>query len=367
LEPWVQGAKYQLSESGLRYSLRQTLSFVGLSGVIQGDRSLEFYTLDWKSKWAVFSTARGGTAGWVSAQLEDKTGLNAHSESQDASHNLGTLTDPTGLWSGVNGLRVPELAWQQSLREGEIVLVSGVLNQGNYLDQNSYAQSGRSEFNNSALIDNMVLPLTKYNFGLNLQWQPVKTWYTMLGVSAGNNRAGFAPWTHFNLNTWSALGELGYAPSDGLGLGPGIYRIQPFLAQADGPTQGGLGFDLQQQLGRHSPLGWFGRFGFGGEQVARGASAQAGTGLVLHAPLKQLGLVPRLRNDLLGLGFVWSQPSATSKTVYHQNEYVLETFYALQLSPTLRLMPDLQFVWDPAFNSSHDQAAVFQLQLVLGW
>ncbi|HWI59146.1 MAG TPA: hypothetical protein VNZ22_18105, partial [Bacillota bacterium] len=57
LEPWVQGAKYQLSESGLRYSLRQTLSFVGLSGVIQGDRSLEFYTLDWKSKWAVFSTA----------------------------------------------------------------------------------------------------------------------------------------------------------------------------------------------------------------------------------------------------------------------------------------------------------------------
>ena len=98
--------------------------------------------------------------------------------------------------------------------------------------------------------------------------------------------------------------------------------------------QGGIGFNLQQQLGPHSPFGWFGRFGFGGSQVSGGAKAQVGTGFVMNAPLKYAGWVPQLTNDLLGVGFVWSQPSATTKTVYHDNEYVFETFYTLQLSPT---------------------------------
>ena len=44
-------------------------------------------------------------------------------------------------------------------------------------------------------------------------------------------------------------------------------------------------------------------------------------------------------NDYAGIGFVWSQPSATSKTVYHRDEYVAETFYTLQLSPMSRLQP----------------------------
>jgi hypothetical protein len=34
------------------------------------------------------------------------------------------------------------------------------------------------------------------------------------------------------------------------------------------------------------------------------------------------------------IGFVWSQPSATTHAVFHENEDVLETSYALQLAPT---------------------------------
>jgi hypothetical protein len=70
---------------------------------------------------------------------------------------------------------------------------------------------------------------------------------------------------------------------------------------------------------------------------------------------------------LLGVGLVWSQPASTSKTVYHENEYVLEAFYTLQLSPTIRLQPDLQVVWNPAFNRDAGPAVVSQVQLVLAW
>jgi hypothetical protein len=366
LEPYVQGPKYWLSEYGLDYSLQQTLTFVNMTGVRQGDNTLGYYTLDLKAAWAIYDSPATGTAGWLRTQLGDKSGLGYAGQEQDARRNLGTITDPTGIWSSVNGVRVPELAWGQSALDGELVAVAGVVNQGNYIDRNAYAQSGRGQFINSALIHSRVLPLRGYDFGLNLQWQPSKEWYAMFGASADNNHAGSAPWTDFNLNNWSMLWELGYAPQDVFGLGPGIYRINPFLAQLEDSTGGGLCFNLQQKLGPHSPFGWYGRFGFGGEEVSRGAAAQIGTGFVMQG-LFEHALLQRTSNDQLGIGFVWSQPAASGQTVFHQNEYIAEAFYALQFTPTLRLQPDFQFVTDPAYNRDHDHAIVFQLQLIFAW
>jgi carbohydrate-selective porin OprB len=91
-----------------------------------------------------------------------------------------------------------------------------------------------------------------------------------------------------------------------------------------------------------------------------------GTGFVLQGPFEHF-LLQRKSNDFLGVGFVWSQPSATSKTVYHENEYVLETVYALQLTPTIKIQPDFQMIWDPVFHKDANQATVFQIQLVLAW
>ena len=367
LEPLVQNGKYWLSEQGFRYSLDQTISFVSMSDVMRGDNALGFYTFDLHTKWAIFDAPHAGTAGWISAQIEAKTGLGDNGQTQDARRNLGSITDPTGIWSSVNGFRIPELAWQQSLNDGEVVVVAGMVSQGNYFDANAYAQSGRGQFINSALINTMVMPLPDYNFSVNAQWQPEKEWYAMVGASVGNATAGHLPWTDFAWDSWSLISEFGYMPEDFLGLGPGAYRIQPFVAQADGPIQGGLGFNLRQQLGVHSPFGWFGRFGFGGSQVSSGASAQVGTGFVMQAPLKYAGLAPKLSNDLLGVGFIWSQPSATTETIYHNNEYGFETFYTLQFSPTLRLQPDLQLLWNPAFNPDPGPALIFQFQFVLSW
>src|SRR5208283_4854889 len=211
---------------------------------------------------------------------------------QSAKSNLGTVTDPTGIWSSVNGARIPELAWQQSLRDGEIVVVAGMVSQRNYIDGNAYADSGRKQFINSALIHSEVLPLAENNFGLNLQWQPLDEWYVMIGGSMGGTPQANTPWTDFNRDFWSLPVELGYAPKDFFGWGPGVYRIQPFLAGAEAGTNatsgGGLCFDFQQQLGSQSPLGWFGRFGFGNSKVTSDADVQAGTGFVLQGPFKHL-------------------------------------------------------------------------------
>ena len=299
LEGPVQDAKYWLSEYGFRYSLQQTITFVSMTDVMKGDNDLEYTTTDFKSKWSLFSAPDAGTAGWISSEVQAKNSFDSAGKTQSAKSNLGTVTDPTGIWSDVNGLRVPELAWQQSACDGEIVVVAGMVSQRNYIDGNAYADTGRGKFINSALIHSQVLPLAQYNFGLNLQWQPTDEWYAMAGGSMGNASGGEPPWTDFSAETWSLPGEIGYAPRDLFGLGPGVYRIQPFAAGVNGATGGGLCFDLQQQLGSQSPFGWFGRSGFGGSKVSAGASAQVGTGFVMQGPLKHL-LLHRTSNDFLG-------------------------------------------------------------------
>jgi porin len=366
-ESLVQGAKYWLGARGLRYSLEQTFTYTGVPDTPSGSPNMGYYTFRLQMKWAVYEAPVSGSAGWLSAQVNAKEGLGGAGANQSAKANIGTLVDPQGIISNRNGFRAPELAWQQSLAKGEVVMLAGVVSQGNYLDVNTYANTGRGQFLNSALINSMVLPLAAYNFAVNLQWQPTGDFYAMVGATAGNASAGQTPWTDFSWRDWSVVSEFGFAPEDFLGLGPGVYRVQPFLAQAGGPTQGGVGFNFQQQLGHTSPFGWFGRFGLGGSQVSAGASTQVATGFVVESPLENLGLVKKLTNDFAGVGFVWSQPSATKKTVYHRNEYAAETFYTLQISPTIRLQPDLQLVWNPVFNPDPGPFIVVQAQLILAW
>jgi hypothetical protein len=286
LVPEVQQAKYWVSGYGLRYKLEQTFSYAGMSDVAKGESDLAKYNLNLPLKWTVFDARTTGTAGWLSAQIEFQGSMGTPGSTQTAKTNLDTLTNPTGIWSTHSSFRVPEVAWQQSFDAGHIVALAGVINQANYLDANSYANNGRGQFINSALINSMVLPLPAYNYGFNLQWQPRSDWYTLLGYSVGNAGAGENPGTNFSWANWSLEWEVGYASDDVLGLGPGVYRVQPFIGrsssaeQADGQRegqraassiQGGLAFNLQQRLGASSPFGWFGRLGFANSEVSGGA------------------------------------------------------------------------------------------------
>ncbi|MFO1460756.1 MAG: carbohydrate porin [Verrucomicrobiota bacterium] len=363
----LQNAKFKLSDYGFRFTLAQNFTALGLVDA-NGDSSAQgFYALDFKGKWAVFSDPGSGAAGWITGQLEAMAGLGSTGATENPKSTLGTISSPNYDWNSRNGVRLPELAWQQALPGGDWVVVAGMVSQRNYFDANAYAHSAHSQFLNSALVHSQVLPLAQYNLGLNLQWQPHKDWYVMAGASSGEAAAGQAPWTALSQGTWSVLGELGYAPEHAFGLGPGVYRIQPFVARSEGPTQGGVALDLQQQLGKEVPWAWFGRFGFGGSEVTAGASAQAGTGFVIQGPLELMGLFPSRKYDSAGLGFIWSQPSAGKKTVYHENEFGMETGYVLQLTPTLKIQPDLQVFWDAAYAPGGGPQWAGQLQLDLLW
>ena len=366
LDVWVQTVKYDLSAYGLKYSLQQTLTFLNMTGETQGEGTLGYYTLKWAGNWTVYSSAGGEEAGWLTWEMEVKNGF-GEGRSQSAKKNLGTLTNPSNVWSGRNGFELPQLAWQQSFAKGEVVVIAGIVDQGNYLDANAYANSGRGQFLNSALVNSMVVPLSSYNPAINLQWQPTRDWYVQLGTSVGNGSPEHMPWDEFASEYWSMVGEIGYTPDDVLGLGHGVYRIQPFIAQADGPLQGGFGFNFQQRLGTHQPFGVFGRFGVGGSTVVGGASAQIASGVVMQAPLKYVGLIEGQPNDAFGVAMVWSDPPEVSGQPPARQEWAMEVGYVFHLTPLIRLQPDLQIVWDPSYQTQTDHAVVFQMQMDVSW
>jgi len=190
-------------------------------------------------------------------------------------------------------------------------------------------------------------------------------------LAAGGNRTppGAAPWNHLAAGDMSYLLEMGSVPDDTIGLGPGGYRVQPFLATGHGTTQGGVALNVNQQLGQRSPVGFFGRLGIGGPVAASvgGASAQVATGVVLQRPLHVAHLLAEAATDFLGAGFVWSEPAAERRPAASFDEYGVELVYSLQITPTTFLKPDLQVVWNPANNRHVGESVVVQLPLVAVW
>lgn len=343
---YVQAAKYGLSDLGFRYTFYQSIATVSMSDAASGSSALQYYTAKFLGKWAVFEEPGGATAGWLSTEADFESGLSPASRSQTPQGNLGSLVVPNNTIVGINGAWISELAWQQSFLSGHFLLLAGLIDESNYLDANKYANNSQGQLLNSALVNSMVLPLPYNNLGFNLQWQPTKEWYVMFASGANNQLPGQSPFNNLGINNWSHILEFGWTPKDVLGLGDGAYRIQPFVATVNGRTQGGVGLNVQQRLGQGSPFGYFGRFGIGGADVTfLGAAAQVGTGLVLEAPLKYAGLVPKLSNDYLGAGFIWSQPAAPLQPAAHENEYGFEATYALQVTPLMSIAPDFQVIW----------------------
>ncbi|MBM3902999.1 MAG: carbohydrate porin [Verrucomicrobia bacterium] len=245
---------------------------------------------------------------------------------------------------------------------------SGWSDQGNYIDSNSYANNSQTQFLNDALVNNATIPLPEANLGFNLQWQPTRQFYLLMGAGSNLQIPKQAVVLSLGAANWSYLLELGLITTNTFGLGPGIYRVQPFVATVHSDTQGGVGLNFQQDLGIHTPIAAFGRLGVCGNQIAfENIRAQGSLGLAPTGPIDAPGPIPLFSNDMLGLAFVWSQAVPDGFPVYRPNEYNIELFYSVQITPTLKLQPDLQVFWDAADRPQSGVSLLWQLQLTLTW
>src|SRR5208282_1525647 len=132
-----------LSGVGLRYSFYQSVTMVSLTDAASGASSLQYYTATSNGKWAVAEATQGGTAGWLSTEVNVQEGLSPASRTRSPQGNLGSIANPLATVYGPNGGWISELAWQQSLMHGQLVVVGCLVDQSNYLDANNYANNSQ--------------------------------------------------------------------------------------------------------------------------------------------------------------------------------------------------------------------------------
>ena len=76
-----------------------------------------------------------------------------------------------------------------------------------------------------------------------------------------------------------------------------------------------------------------------------------------------MGVEYAVRPDqALSVGIGWADPSKKTHGKTLGDEYVFETSYRFQLTPTLSIMPDLQLLKDPAMNPREDYVWVGSLR-----
>lgn len=361
--------KARLAEIGLRYSFEQAFTVATMTEVVKGNPTVGAYLFSAAGNWTVFdSDELSGTSGWMSFKVNGGAGLGADWEEENPKTNIGAFAAPNNDYYRIS-VAMEEVAWGQSFAGGKVVVFAGMVNQSNYMDINKYANSAHGQFLNAALVNSQVLPMPGNNLGVQAQWQPVEGFYAMFGVGTNNQGLGESPFDDVSGEDMSYVGELGWVMKDVMGLGPGTYRVQPFAATTGGEAGGGVCVNFEQQLGAHSPLGVFARAGWGSEAIGEipgNAQAQVSGGLAMLAPFAKDGAFSARNNDFLGVGLVWTRTGDLAEFV-NRDEYAVEMTAVFQLTPTMTIQPDLQFVWDPAKNPDRGPAMVAQLQLNVAW
>lgn len=363
----AQKLKNALSQYGFQYDLTMSYNFAAVHPCPTGHKS-EFSSFNHSmtGTWFLAKDCDNSQGVFLTFEADWGQGTNFSERNRSAQITLGSLSDPQGALRGGKGVFVPQLALGYSGFDGKWVAMFGTLDVSNYLDQNAYTPgwSGGGLLNQS-FANNPALPLTWANLGFLTAWQPCHNFYGMYATTSTNTPINHNPFSDLSSNYWMHLMEAGFIFDDVGGMGAGTYRLQLTMLENEGHFGMGGGINIQQQLGKNSPLGFFTRAAFMDQDAAAvtGTKATASTGFMLQAPFTGSGWGSRSNYDNVSFGFLWQRAASNQRPTAHKDEYGLELSTVVQITPTFYLQPDLQYIFNPIHAPNNDDGAfVMQLQ-----
>lgn len=363
----AQTVKTEASRVGLQYSLKHGYNYTGIAGnVLRGTQhSFNAYNINLLANWFLVNFDRGASGIFLAVEFNWGAGMDYNQRKASAEDSLGSLQNPQGS-ARSGGPFLANVSLGLSLFEGKWVIMAGQIDTSNYIDQNAYSNSGFNNLINGGLNNNPALPLPWANWGYQTTWQPCDSFYLMYAGSGNNTPLNSNPFRYINARAWTHLAEMGFISEDVAGMGPGVLRLQYCVTTSGSKTGNGGAINFQQQLGRSSKVGWFGRLGLMDRDAAafNGVRSAVTTGVVFQSPFCGKGAS---NNEQIALGLLWLKPAQSERPYTRSDEYGAELSYVMQVTPTMTLQPDVQVIKNPVHGRGKSTALVFQLQNVWSW
>ncbi len=274
-------------------------------------------------------------------------------------HQLGTDLLPMALgpttgsaWTTAGGWTkfdpsVVELWWEQHLVKDYFAVRAGKVLPFALYDYSRF-KNPKTGFLNQAFNINPALPFPSFGLGAAILARPRSDIYIVAGIHDANGKpttTGFD--TFFDDKEYFTAAEIGWDPGNISSKRPDFFNNADYhltLWHIDARerlgTPSGQGFTLAVEQPVSADATLFVRYGYA-DGSASPVKQMATTGVGFANILGH-------KNDLLSIGTGWGRNRE------NLDQYSLEVFYRLQLTPRLSITPDFQFIVDPVDNPDKD-------------
>jgi hypothetical protein len=265
-------------------------------------------------------------------------------------------TEIGSLWGTTNGfgeqtLALKEMYWQQHIEKDRLIARVGKIDAENYYNSN-YWQSDSKYFMNQAFSSFPVRAFPSKGLGLIATAKLSDDYYVSTGFQDAQGKKTEAGFDTFfeDFNLFSAF-ELGFTPTLE-GYGRGNYRFTAWYRDhgdtTGTPHDAGVDLSFDQHVGEH----WvpFLRYGIGQGNI-NGIDQMVSGGVGWEGRLVT-------QSDVAGLAGSWGQPSDGDL----DDQFALELFYRMQVSPDNQLTVGYQVICNPVFEPGDDVVGVFELR-----
>jgi len=261
-------------------------------------------------------------------------------------------------FSGLNGVagstgdttRFREAWVEHSALEDRLILTAGKIDMSNYFDSNAVANDENGQFLAAAFVHSAVLGVPSNGPGVRLEAKLAEPLTFGLGYGSGDADSADS------FDHGFGIAELGYKLKTG--ELEGNYRVYASLdgalpdAEAKLVQKNAIGFGVSIDQQITDKLTLFARYGERDEDVYAVKKAWSAGG-------QYAGLIPDRNDDVLG--FAYGQIQAIG-AIADSQEKLAEVYYKYKVNDQIEVAPVVQYLINPAGNSSTDNVVALALR-----
>ncbi|MDA9982519.1 carbohydrate porin [Gammaproteobacteria bacterium] len=347
---WKKGL---LEKHGFDYSVDYSATVMGATNTLNEEDSFAGGVVRFFGQWDLVGRDSGNTGSFV-WKVE-----NRHKYTDIPPSGVKTEIGYVGLISPVFsdiGNRLTNLYWRQNLNQGRIEIIAGFIDTTDWIDVYALAPPWTA-FTNFAFATGSatIAPPDEAALGVYFNAMLTDDVYFMAGFADSNSDSTdpFNGFDTFGKHEFLKTLELGLVTSRDR-----FYLDNTHITywHADERKEAGVddGWGVSFSYSHSFDEKWM--------PFLRGGYADGGGTLLQKSISTGLAYHWGKNNSLIGLGFNWNEPNEDTFGPGLDDQYTVELFTRLQVTQNFQLTPDIQYVKNPALNTTANHSWVLGLR-----